>query len=480
MNTLLNASERARARRARGGAMVEFVVLNVVLVPLLLYAIFLMDAAYLKLDLQETVVAGVWDFSQRNSEPPADTGAVGPANNFNANNGMELQATAKALRIVYADHTSAFDDGGELGSAGYGNATRLRGNGNGDRNSPGGHMRHHTGFGAQYTFRFKPPPDNHEDDDEEEGTHSGDPLEGVGTELDTQFKCRIVTDMGWSLDPNMTAFGQSGYNAGGEARCSSIAFIYNYIIPEKFLQEFSETDKLTAMKRRRDATPEKAHEYQGQGGRTGNIVAEETAAISFNTWALRNGARQQFGNTTAYGGKQFFRYDPDDPNNTGRVDQADIGDRTTMGGEKDPKDNPFFRRVQYMYSQTGAFAGTYTAIAGSATSFVNKATVSNQILFSYALPILPGGPVPPRTAKLPGTPVDVGMPNISGVFMAARYVPGSPGEKRSSPRFGGMLPSGNDYQSTPYEGHNPNYQTAASARGEYYMGCRTAENPDCF
>ena len=70
-------ARRKAARRTRGGAMVEFVLLNIVLIPLFLYAIFLMDAAYLKLDLQETVVSGVWDFSQRNSEPPG-FGGMGP------------------------------------------------------------------------------------------------------------------------------------------------------------------------------------------------------------------------------------------------------------------------------------------------------------------------------------------------------------------------------------------------------------------
>jgi hypothetical protein len=465
MNSFPIASQKARSRRERGGAMVEFVLLNIVLVPLLLYAIFLMDAAYLKLDLQETVVAGVWDFSQRNTEPPADTSGVSASNSHNSNNGMELQATAKAIRIVYADHTSAFDDGGEVGSQGYGEAKRLRGNGDGSK-GPSGHMRHHTGFGAQYTFRFKEPPAN-EEEDEEEGQTSGDPLEGVGTELDTQFKCRISTDMGWSLDPNMTAFGQSGYNAGGEARCDSIAFIYNYIIPEKFLQEFSETDELTKMKRRRDENPDKAHHYQGQGGRTGNIVAHETAAISFNTWALRNGAKQTYSSINGYGAKEYTTYN-------GQVSGADIGARSGFfGGTDDPKENPFFRRVQYMYSNNGLFMASYGNVTANAMNFMQKATTGNKIVTAYAAPILPGGPVPPTV--LPG----VGVPNIAGVFMTARYKPNQKGVTQSAPMLFGMG-GGGGFLSTPYTGHNNNYQTAANNRGNYYMGCKTQETPNCF
>jgi hypothetical protein len=445
--------------------MVEFALLNIVLVPLLLYAIFLMDAAYLKLDLQETVVAGVWDFSQRNTEPPADTSGVGASNSHSSNNGMELQATAKAIRIVYADHTSAFDDGAEVGSTGYGNATRMRGNGNGNPNSPGGHMRHHTGFGAQYTFRFKAPPANHEEDDAEEGTNSGGALNGVGTELDTQFKCSISTDMGWSLDPSMTAFGQSGYNAGGEARCDSIAFIYNYIIPEKYMQEFSEVDQVTKMKRRRDANSDGAHYYQGEGGREGNIVAHETAAISFNTWALRNGAKNTYNSTSGYGAKHSSGYN-------GALADADIGERNFLGLTKDPKDNPFFRRVQYMYSQNGAYAATYANIAARSAQFMNKATLGgSRMMTTYAVPLLPGGPVAPSV--MPG----VGVPNLAGVFMTARYQPNQRGIKQGEPSFFG---GAGNFQSTPYSGHNSNYSSAANNRGQYYMGCKTQETPNCF
>jgi len=463
MNSFQTASKKAHSRRERGGAMVEFALLNIVLVPLLLYAIFLMDAAYLKLDLQETVVAGVWDFSQRNTEPPADTSGTTASNGFDSNNGMELQATAKAIRIVYADHTSAFDDGGEVDSAGYGNASRLRGNGDGST-GPSGHMRHHTGFGAQYTFRFKAPPPNAEED-EEEGTHSGDALEGVGTELDTQFKCTIQRDMSWSLDPSMTAFGQSGYNAGGEARCDSIAFIYNYIIPEKFLQEFSETDEVTKMKRRRDQTADGAHEYQGQGGRTGNIVAHEKAAISFNTWALRNGAKNTYNSTSGYGAKHYAGYN-------GQLADADIGDRNGLGLTKDPNENPFYRRVQYLYSNVqGPYMLTYGNVALKAADFMQKATMSgDKMLTTYAAPLLPAVR-PPNV--LPG----FGVPNIAGVFMTARYKPDERGVKQGEPSlFGGS----GDFQSTPYAGHNNNYTTAANARGQYYMGCKTQETPNCF
>jgi hypothetical protein len=51
---------------------------------------------------------------------------------------------------------------------------------------------------------------------------------------------------------------------------------------------------------------------------------------------------------------------------------------------------------------------------------------------------------------------------------------------RDSPKTAGFISTGGSFLSTPYSGHNNNYQTAANARGQYYMGCKTQENPDCF
>jgi len=158
-----------------------------------------------------------------------------------------------------------------------------------------------------------------------------------------------------------------------------------------------------------------------------------------------------------------------------RVGLSDNSMRASERKNKSPSEyyNPFFRRVQYMYSSNLAFMGTYANIAGQTASFMGKGA-NTKLITSYAAPIVPGGPVPP--AELPA----VGVPNMAGVFMAARYKPGQPGLKRDAPKTGGILSTGDSYLSTPYSGHNSNYQQAASARGPYYMGCKNQENPDCF
>ncbi len=442
MPSALRTSTRGTpARRARGAAMVEFVLLNLILIPLLLYAIFLMDAAYLKLDLQETVVSGVWDFSQRNTEPPSfkEAPSLDAPQDRAANNAAELAAAAKGVRLVFSDHTSAFDDGADpnMPDSSYNVESYLRGNGDGSAYpSPSGHKKHHTGFGAQYSFRFE------KSDDTEEETDLPD---------DTQFNCSISDDMGWNPVPTMKKFGESGYNAGGVARCRATGYIYNYIVPEQFLQEFSQVE-MTKMKQRKDTTSKGAHEWQGSGGDLANIVAFETAALSFNTWALRNGA------TNDNNAKNIDRYKTDLEKADLRVPKTDIPDLSPDASS--PEGNPFFRRVQYLYTQN-EMAATYAQVVEAAGNFTS--TAKDQKLM--AVQTLP-----------PGTVSNALLPNMAGVFLTARYKKGQP-DKNEQEAPG---PGKDGFQSTPYAGANNDYQTAAKARGHFYLGCKSPENPDCF
>jgi hypothetical protein len=411
--------------------MVEFVLLNIVLIPLFLYAIFLMDAAYLKLDLQETVVTGVWDFTQRNSEPPSwKAGSFDALQDKDRNDAINLAATAKGVRLVYADHTSAVDDGADPNQpdSSYNVESYLRGNGDGSAYpSVTGHKKHHTGFGAQYSFRF-------EKND------------------DTQFNCTINDDLSWNPEPNFNGFGKSGYNAGGEARCSATGYIYNYIVPETFLQEFSQVE-MTNMKHRKDTTGKGAHEWQGTGGDLANIRAFETAAVSFNTWALRNGARQN----EEGAGAAYYQSD---------MDKADLrvpetGVPTPGQNAGSPEANPFFRRVQYISMINGTAGLTYGRAAAAAADLTSKAQ-SNQIMLMQTLP--------------PLTTSNALLPNIAGIHLTARYKKGQPDKNEQDAPGTGK----GKFQSTPYDNANSDYGTVAKGRGHFYLGCKNPENPDCF
>ncbi|HEX5748583.1 MAG TPA: hypothetical protein VFZ09_20250 [Archangium sp.] len=242
MSSLSSRWALAGSRRRRGAALTETALLMIVLIPLLLYALFLIDAAFMKLDLQETVVSGLWDFSVRNSESGSRDEDFG-----------QIQ---RAVRATYSDHTSAIDDGAEVNNPGYGEVERIRGNHN--------HQKHHKiYFAAQYTFRFDA---------------------NVGP--DTQFQCTLSGDSGVTSDPTglMSAFASSGYNVGGQVRCNATGYIYNYLIPEKLFTEFTDVKMSNLTKRQNNSD---SHEFQGRGG---NIVAHETGSLIYHTWALRNGA----------------------------------------------------------------------------------------------------------------------------------------------------------------------------------------------
>lgn len=79
-------------RRARGAAAVELAVTCIVLVPLLMYMVFLQDMLVMKLDGQEAAAQAPWDFILQDYD-----------RGFTSNN------VARMSRLTYCDHTAAYD-----------------------------------------------------------------------------------------------------------------------------------------------------------------------------------------------------------------------------------------------------------------------------------------------------------------------------------------------------------------------------------
>jgi hypothetical protein len=221
------------------------------------------------------------------------------------------------VRATYSDHTSAIDDGAEVGEDGYGEVERIRGNHNHDKH-------HKIYFAAQYTFRFDA---------------------NVGP--DTQFQCTRSEDSSWASDATglLPAYADSSYNMGGQVRCEATGYIYNYLIPEKLFTEFTDV-KMSNLTKRQSTTD--SHSIQGRGG---NIVAHETGSLIYNTWALRNGAA------------------------SGKLADADIGARPNPMADPGNVDGPFYDRV--VFSATNA--PTYAAVAGASGAFTARAA-SQRIL----------------------------------------------------------------------------------------------------
>jgi hypothetical protein len=387
--------------------MVELAIMMLVLIPVLTYGIFLMDAAYMKLDLQETAVSGAWDLTTLNTQPNSG--------DHDANTAQEIDATAAAVRIVYSDHTSTFDDGGDPAYDGYGQAQRLK--------SSVDHKRHHRGFGANYSFHFS----------------SGE---------DTQFHCNreqrdqnVDRDLGWLYEPNMRAYGTSRFVVGGQATCKAKGYIYNYIIPQTFMQEFAGETKVTTIKKRITSTSsEDTHSAETDRAGDAFLETRATAAVSFNTWALLNGSND--GTLTA--------------------NSADIGARNMLGINTGPNlgNNPFYQRVKHMNTRNGLFMVSYLNVVGQGAQLMQKAA-SEKLMVVVSAPVS-------------NIPV---LPNIVDTHLTARYQPGTPGVHQRPPGPGGLMHSG--FQSTPYRGVNNNYTQAYNNRGGYYLGCKQAEGRNC-
>lgn len=409
--TPTTASRRAGPHR-RGAATVEYALLMIVFVPLILYSVFLMDAMYMKIDLQEVAVSGVWDWSTRNTEPTGD-------NSHTQNQTTEREATQRMVRIAYGDHTSAFDDGVEPGSPGYGVRSRLTSSHN--------HLKHHIGMGAQYSFRWI------DQDDPEDVT-------------DTQFQCRMSDeDLDWTIIPGFTDFGKSDWTAGGKVKCGASAYIYNWIIPREFMQEFSQVN-LTDMEKKTGSAhdhEDSEHGIEG-GGSAVDIPATATASISYNTWALRNGAED------------------------GDLANADIGDRTFLGTTPDMSGNPFYKRVRSVGSFTVPFIVSYGNVTARALSFTQKAA-DEELMVVTSVPENPVGGFVGAINPLP---------NILATHLTARYSPDDEVVRQPAPGFAASWMS-DGFQSTPYEGVNDDYKTARQNRRAFYMGCDQAERASC-
>lgn len=193
------------ARRMRGGALVEFVIMVIILVPIIMYYLFLQDALYFKLNAQEPVVAAPFDHLTVNYNMPTQ-GAVGKMN-----------------RLIYCDHSSAYDSfNGEFDCQGSPPEESDPYSMNEDPTSvqPGTDKGHHT----------------------EKGAHQCWITEGA-----QQLRC---TRPNATVGAAILASGSgsswlSYYNRGGLTTCSARIGVMNYIIINRFFSWSARGQELT-------------------------------------------------------------------------------------------------------------------------------------------------------------------------------------------------------------------------------------------
>lgn len=95
MNSHLLSKRLRRLGKQRGTATVEMAVMMIVLIPTILYTMYLEDLLFFKFDLEETVTSTPWDFS---------------THDYRKNSADDITGTVRqAAMQTYWDHTSAWN-----------------------------------------------------------------------------------------------------------------------------------------------------------------------------------------------------------------------------------------------------------------------------------------------------------------------------------------------------------------------------------
>jgi hypothetical protein len=170
---------RFRFRRARGAAAVETAILMLVLVPLIMYTLFLEDVLFYRLDLAESVFSSTWDFHHHDYRHQADD---------------QIQYnTQHNNRLTFADHTSVWNTYQDQAW-----------------DTDNGHAEHHQALTAHQCWLAK----------------GG-----------KQVTCGIDQSVGGGIAGEF-----SSLNHGGQAKCHAILGVENYFIPQQFMQWWAKQD----------------------------------------------------------------------------------------------------------------------------------------------------------------------------------------------------------------------------------------------
>ncbi len=166
-------------RSNRGGATVELAVLMIVLIPTIMYTMYLEDLLYFKFDLEETVVSSAWDYAN------AD---------FRKNKGGDISGTVRQSAMqTFWDHTSAW-------------------NSYADPNYDAKETVHHQEMTAHQCW-----------------------LAQGGQEIACDFTTSPSSPMSVGLVVEPTFIFK---NQGGLASCDAILGVQNYFLPNQFFQWF--------------------------------------------------------------------------------------------------------------------------------------------------------------------------------------------------------------------------------------------------
>lgn len=268
-------------RGTAGGATTELAILLLILVPLTLYSFYLQSALYHQLEVQETVISTVWDYSTRSWVKEVYEDPLHEVDGYN--------------RVTFADHTSTFVD-----------ERRVIPKPAMSKQSEAEH--HNQAFAHVCWCDGKSEPDcgshgseaTHDQKDYDDRTEA------------QQVSCANKKNAGSSLYFLDTNFNVPWFHIGythpqaGVVTCWAKGWLYNYVIgpPQSTLsQRGGEYTELTF----------RGGDTSGQGkavhsiGKSGtNILLRDRAALMVDTWAIADTRNLNLSVVGSTPNKQFF------------------------------------------------------------------------------------------------------------------------------------------------------------------------------
>lgn len=351
-------------RREDGGAAVEFAVLMFILCPLWFFTMFSSDAMFHMLDVQEAVLSATWDLSQQQFGNEKDMPDVGQFN-----------------RLQFADHDSSFTNEDVL-STGFSKEDH--------HTNPFGHTCFCQGHDSSGNLDCRKE------------------LKPYTTKEAHQVACKWVKGVGFGTPPAQDLASAVG-GQGGVWECGAKGWLYNYLVPERFIPDFKAAERVPLFTRKKRA----AGQHDNDGALSADILLREHAAIVIDPWAVT---------VKPNGG-------------------------VTPGVEREDTDPIFFKRTLSVFTHKIWYA--FPTVP--AMSFMGKAA-------NKKLGVAPASPT--------GDPTVLGLDNILGLWMNVKYPAGKNGgsvnDYTDSDRFftTPLLPNSKERQVFNDTGN----------RGYHYMG----------
>jgi hypothetical protein len=230
-----------------------------IIVPVFLYALFLDDLLRYSLDAQETATSTVWDFAVQDYSKDLPTAGT-KSKPFGG-----LSVVQKHARQMFCDHESGKDRFNDMVTVTNDDGT------SGQNYKDCEEQDHHKSLAAHVCW-----------------------VNDNAKQVTCDTPDRSVGKLGAT---SLHSSYESTFTHGGLIRCSARAVVENYLLPKKFLPEFSDKKGEVNLTKERWQDSSKVHENAQSGTKTNAyFIKEQRLSILTDTWALTKPADVRPGN----------------------------------------------------------------------------------------------------------------------------------------------------------------------------------------